>query len=181
MFNMLSIDGFFEGPNHNIDWHTVDDEFNAMAKQQQQEFDTLLFGNTTYTLFEEYWPKELVAPETSDDDRVIAKQIDDKKKYVVSKTRKEVNWNNAEILSGDVVEEVKKLKESEGGTIMIYGSGMLVRALTDAGLIDEYRIIISPVILGKGTNLFEGTQMKKLKLIKSQSFGNGNVYNWYGV
>jgi len=181
MFNMLSVDGFFEGPGHNIDWHTVDDEFNAMAKQQQQEFDTLLFGNTTYTLFEEYWPNELTNPDTSEDDRIIAKQIDDKKKYVVSTTRTEVNWNNAEILKGDLIEAVKKLKEQEGSAIMIYGSGTIVRALTDAKLIDEYRIMISPTILGKGTNLFEGTQMKKLKLIKSQSFGNGNVYNWYEI
>lgn len=179
MFNMLSIDGFFEGPNHDISWHTVDNSFNDMAKQQQQEFDTLLFGNTTYTLFEEYWPKALVAPETSDDDRVIAKQIDDKKKIVISRSRKETNWNNSEILKGDLVDEVKKLKEQEGSAIMIYGSGTIVRALTDAKLIDEYRIMISPTILGKGINLFEGVQMKSLKLIKSQSFGNGNVYNWY--
>lgn len=180
MFNMLSIDGYFEAPNHDISWHTVDEAFNDMAKQQQQEFDTLLFGNTTYTLFEEYWPGELTGA-TNEDDKQIAQQINDKKKIVVSSTRTETHWDNSEILKGDVIEQVKKLKQQEGGAIMIYGSGKLVRALTDAKLIDEYRIMISPVVLGKGTQLFEGVQKMNLKLLESKSFVNGNVWNKYGI
>lgn len=182
MFNMISVDGYFEDSKNSIDWHTVDDEFNEFAIHQQgKDFDTLLFGRKTYDLFESFWPTISEQPNVSKEDVEIGRQIDEKRKIVVSKTRKSVTWKNSEILEGDLETEVKKLKEEDGGNIMIYGSGKLVRALTDLGLIDEYRIMISPTILGSGANLFDGVQQKNLKLVSSRSFKNGNVLLTYNL
>ncbi len=142
-------------------------------------FDTLLFGRITYELFEGFWPTAADDPNVSPDDKIIADRINAWKKYVFSKSLTKVTWNNAELVKSDLVEKVKKLKAQSGSDIVIYGSGTIVSQLTDAGLIDEYQLMVNPVILGKGKSLFKDAQMKTLNRTGVREFAAGNVLLTY--
>jgi dihydrofolate reductase len=173
---MVTVDGLFEGENHDIDWHSVDDDFNNYAIELTERADTLLFGRVTYDLFESFWPRALKDPNTSEDDKKIAQFIWDAKKVVFSRTRTMAAWNNSVIIKDNLKEEVQKLKEEEGKDILIYGSGTIVSQLSDLGLIDEYILFVSPIILGRGTPLFkDATKRQKLKIKEVKEFSNGNV------
>ncbi|MEP7104207.1 MAG: dihydrofolate reductase family protein [Candidatus Dojkabacteria bacterium] len=183
---MISIDGFFAGEDGNIDWHTVDDDFNKFAVEFEKTVDTILFGRKTYQMFESYWPTALKDPATGAEDIEIAKFIEDAKKVVLSKTLDKLTWNNSVLIKDNIKEEIEKLKNEDGNLpagasakardIVIYGSGSVVAELTNLGLIDEYLFIISPTILGKGVSLFKDISEKiSLKLIETRKFENGNV------
>jgi dihydrofolate reductase len=93
---------------------------------------------------------------------------------------RQASWNNTTILNGDAVAEVKKLKEQRGPDLMIFGSGTLVAPLTAAGLIDEYQLVVTPIVLGAGRTLFEGVQHKlSLKRVSVKTFENGNIFAIY--
>jgi dihydrofolate reductase len=170
--NMITLDGYFEGPNHEIDWHNVDDEFNAMAIAFLDTVDTLLFGRVTYELMASYWPSEGART----DDPIVAGKMNSLRKVVVSRTLKSVDWENSTLLKGDVPEEVRKLKHQPGKDIAIFGSSDLARVLVQHNLIDEYRIMVNPVLLGAGRSLFDGLDCRqKLMLMESKSFRSGNV------
>lgn len=180
VFNMVTLDGYYAGEDGNIDWHKVDDEFNTFAIEHTQEFGTLIFGATTYKLFEEYWPKALVDPATSEDDRKIAQIIEDMEKIVFSKTIKEVTWKNARVVHEINKAEVESWKQQAGKPMGIFGSGTIVQQFTNLGLIDEYRLMINPVILGSGKRMFEGVNaIHNLHLVSTKKFGNGNVLLCY--
>ena len=183
LFMMISLDGFFEGPNHDLFWHTVDDEFNQFAAKQMQEIGTFLFGRRTYQLMEEYWPNEKPENEL---DKIIRDQMDNLPKYVYSKTLTEVkqtdDWQNVTLCHEVDADEIKKLKEEEGYDIAVFGSSNLCISLLKLGLLDELRIMVSPTIIGDGTRLFEGLdEQLKLKLTDSRIFKNGNVLLTYQV
>jgi dihydrofolate reductase len=145
-----------------------------------RKFDTILFGRITYQLFEEYWPKAAMDPEISKENKIIADKINEMTKVVFSKYLKKVTWNNSLLFHDNLEEEVKKLKEKKGSDIVIYGSGTIARQLAAAGLIDEYRLMVNPVILGKGKNLFAEIRHKiNLTLIKTKPFRGGNVLLYY--
>ena len=109
----------------------------------------------------------------------MADKINTMKKFVISQSLPEVTWNNTILIRDNVLEEVKKLKEGEGGDIVIYGSGSLVRMLTNAGLIDEYQFMVNPIILGSGKLLFHDMDTVKLKKISEKSFSSGNTLLTY--
>ncbi len=179
---MISADGYFAGIDGDISWHMVDDEFNKFAIEHTQEFGTIIFGHTTYKIFEEYWPKALKDPKTGADDRKIAQIIEDVQKIVFSKKRKEVTWNNSKVFNKITPENViawKEKKGSDGKPAAIFGSGQIVAQFTDLGLIDEYRLMINPVILGAGKSMFAGVKKQNLKLIKTREFKNGNILAYY--
>src|SRR5205807_553696 len=136
-----------------IDWHNVDDEFNTFAVEQTKTFGAILFGRTTYELFESYWPKALTDPATGKDDLEIAKTIDEVEKIVFSKTLESVSWNNAMLMPEIDSKEIMALKQEQGNDMVIFGSGTIVQAMTNLGLIDEYRLMVNPVILGEGKPL----------------------------
>ncbi len=180
VFNLVSVDGYFAGEDGDINWHQVDDEFNKFAVEQTKTFGAIIFGRTTYELFESYWPGAVADPATAPDDLEIAKTIDEVEKIVFSKTLKEVAWKNSKLLHEVDPEEIKKLKEQEGKDMVIFGSGTIVQALTNLGLVDEYRLMINPIILGKGKPMFKDVkEMHKLKLLNTRTFGNGNVLLYY--
>lgn len=184
VFNLVSVDGFFAGPKGNIDWHNVDDEFNKFAVEQTQTFGTIIFGRTTYQLFESFWPKAPKDPKMSKDDILIADIINNIEKIVFSKTLKNVeekeNWKHVRLYKKIVPEEIKKLKQQKGKNMAIFGSGTIVQAMTNLDLIDEYRLLVNPVILGNGKPLFKDINNKlNLKLIKTRTFRNGNVLLCY--
>ncbi len=173
---MITIDGFFAGPDGEIDWHNVDAEFNDYAIKFLNTLDTLMFGRITYELMANYWPTENALK----DDPIVADKMNSLSKIVFSKTKEELAWNNSKIFSEINADEIKKIKQAEGKDIAIFGSGMIVSALADLGVIDEYRLIINPVILGKGKSLFLNIEKRyKLKLVKVHEFKSGNIFLRY--
>jgi dihydrofolate reductase len=176
LFNMISLDGFFEGPGQDLSWHNVDDEFNEFAIDQLREVDTLLFGRVTYQGMASYWPTESAIS----DDPIVAGLMNSLPKIVFSTTLDSVEWNNAKLVKVNIVEEISKLKQQPGKEIAIFGSSELAAALAGHGLIDEYRIMVNPVVLGAGKPLFKGTGKRlNLKLLKTKTFDSGNVLLYY--
>ncbi len=174
--NMVTLDGYFEGPNREIDWHNVDAEFNEFAEANLNAIDTLLFGRVTYELMASYWPTE--AAKT--DDQVIAGKMNALQKVVFSRTLKSVEWENSRLVSTDAAAEVARLKQQNGKDMAIFGSSDLAVSLIPHKLIDEFWIIVNPMVLGNGKPLFQGIgQRLKLKLVKSKAMRSGNVILYY--
>lgn len=178
LFNMTTLDGFFEGPDRDINWHNADEEFNEFAIEQLNEIGTLLFGRVTYQVMASYWPTESAI----NDDPEVAGRMNSLPKIVFSRTLDKAEWNNTKLVKGAerVVAEVSKLKEQPGKDIAIFGSSDLAVTLAESGLIDEYRIIVNPVFLGGGTPLLKGIKEKlNLKLLNARVFKSGNVLLYY--
>ena len=168
------MDGFFEGPNKELDWFVVEEEFFDFARNQLFEVDTILFGRVTYEMMAGYWPN------ATDNDPVITDKMNSLPKIVFSKTLSAVEWNNSRLIKENVTEEINKLKQQPGKDMVIFGSGNLVSFLMQQGLIDEYRVILNPVILGNGNPLFKGLHDKlNLKLLKTKTLGSGVVILYY--
>jgi len=176
VFNLITLDGFFEGLNSDISWHNVDEEFNEFAIENLNLIGGLLFGRITYQLMASYWPTK----QSVEDDPVVAAKMNSLPKYVVSKTLNKVEWNNSKLIKENITDEIHKLKQRSEKDINIFGSGKLVSSLIGSGLIDEFRILVNPVILGKGNPLFTNINEKlKLKLINTRQFKNGNILLCY--
>jgi dihydrofolate reductase len=176
VFNNVSVDGFFAGLDGNLNWLTVDDESDKFAVEQTRDSRTLLFGRTTYQMFESFWPAALKDPRTSKDNRELAQNIHDAEKIVFSGTLKKVTWNNSRLVKEIDPEEIKKLKQEPGKDMVILGSGTIVQAMTNLHLIDEYQLMVNPVILGKGKPLFKDMKdTVNLRLLTTRTFKNGKV------
>lgn len=176
LFMMLSLDGYFEGPNHDLSWHNVDPEFNAFATSQTKNVDLLFFGRKTYDLMAGYWPTEYARK----NDSVVAKLMNTTPKIVFSKNLNKLQkipyWENAELVNKNVFKRIKALKNLKGGEIGIFGSNNLTVDLIKENLVDEFRIMVNPVVIGRGTVLFKGLKKRfNLKLIKNKAFKSGNV------
>ncbi len=168
----LTLDGVFEEPGH---WSF--DYFNdeAMLYKRDELFssDIQLLGRVTYEGFAKAWP---TMPDTGD----FGERMNSMPKYVVSTTLKNAEWKNTTIINKNVVEEIKKLKEQAGQHILVAGSGKLVQTLMNHDLVDEYRFMVHPVVLGSGKRLFpEGTEQCKLTLVETKSFKTGIVVLHY--
>lgn len=175
-FNLISLDGYFEGPNQDINWHHVDEEFNDFAIQQTGEFGALLFGRVTYELMASYWPTEAAKR----DDPEIASLMNSLPKVVFSNTLEKAEWENTKLVRDNIVEEVNKLKEQPGKDIAIFGSSDLALTFINLGLIDEFRIMINPIVLGEGKPILHGIKTRlDLKLINVHTFRSGNVLLTY--
>lgn len=173
---MISVDGYFEGLNKEIDWHHVDEEFNDYAIDLLNSLDLLVFGRVTYDLMASYWP----TPHAIQHDPVVAEKMNSLNKIVFSKTLSSAEWKNTRLVKENIVEEISNLKQQPGKDIAIFGSSDLCLTLIPANLIDHYRIIVNPVVLGSGKTLFKGIKDKlQLKLIKTRPFLSGNIMLYY--
>ncbi len=169
---MTTLDGFFEGPNRELDWHNVDPEFNEFAARQLDEAGMLFFGRVTYELMAGYWPTAAAQK----NDPVIARKMNDLPKIAFSRTSFKPQWKNATVSTEVDPTKIKELKRQSGKDIAIFGSSNLCVSFIQAGLVDEFRIMVNPVVLGKGHALFAGLQEKlDLKLIRARPFESGNV------
>jgi dihydrofolate reductase len=183
LFMTVSLDGYFEGPNHDLSWHNVDEEFNKFAIEQMKENDLILFGRRTYQLMEAFWPKAAKDPTMSKEDLEIANLMNNTNKIVFSRTLDQVeekeNWKNVKLVREFDPNEIKRLKEQPGKDISVGGSDLAV-SFIKAGLIDEFRLMINPIVIGEGTPIFKGIDSKlNLKLVKTKVFKNGNVFLCY--
>jgi dihydrofolate reductase len=167
-FNMMTLDGFFQGQNHDLNWHNVDEEFNTFALNQLEEVDTLLFGRVTYQGMAAYWP-------TAPPDDPVAEIMNSRDKIVVTRTLKRAEWNNTKIIGRDAIAEIAQLKQQPGKVIAVFGSADLLSTLMQADLVDEHRIMLNPVSLGGGSPLFKEGAMSDLKLLEARPFASGNV------
>ena len=146
---------------------------NVMGEQMRGPYD-LLLGRKTYEIFAAHWPY------VKTDEDPIAAGINSAKKYVASRTLKKLDWNNSELIKGDVANEVEKLKEQVGPDIQVHGSGNLIQTLLKHDLIDEFWLKTFPVTLGRGKRLFaNGTMPVAFKLLESQISTSGVIAAWY--
>jgi dihydrofolate reductase len=176
-YNTVSLDGYFVSANGDMSWaHRQDPEWMAFVAANASGESAMMFGRVTYELMASYWP----TPQAIENLPLVARRMNDAPKVVFSRTLDKAAWNNTTLVKGDLAAEVRKLKQAPGPDIVIMGSGTLVSQLSQARLIDEYKIVLSPIALGAGRTLFEGLKDKlALKLTKSQAFSNGNVVTYY--
>lgn len=166
--NHMSLDGFFEGPNKEIDWFGFDQEQFGDSVDLLHSVDTLLFGRTTYEMMKPYWT---VAPPDP-----ISNKMNSLSKIVFSSTLESADWNNTRVVNGDPAEEALGLKQQAGGDMVVLGSGKLASLLLESGLVDEYRVYITPIVLGRGNPLFQQiSERVNLKLAGTKSFQSGVV------
>jgi dihydrofolate reductase len=175
VFNSTSLDGYFADANGDMRFaHNPeqDAEFNAFTSANAGGGGALLFGRKTYQLMESFWPTPAAAQAMPE----VAAGMNRLRKYVVSRTLEKVSWQNTTLLKGDLLAEVRKLKSGPGDGVAILGSGSLVAQLAPAGLIDEFQIVLVPVVLGSGRTMFEGMPRQvPLRLTSTRAFKNGNV------
>jgi len=175
-FNMISLDGFFEGKNKELDWHRVDSEFNDFAIEQLNSADTLVFGRVTYELMSSYWTTK----EAIEGDPLIAEKMNSLPKIVFSKTIDKTNWQNTRFFKDNIEEIIKKQKAGSDKNIFVFGSANLSETLIELSLIDEYRMMVAPVVLGQGHTLFSGIKNRiNLKLKSAKAFKSGNLLLQY--
>ena len=179
VFNNVSLDGYFTDQNNDMSWAHVNDpewlEFTSQNAKGESEF---LFGRVTYDMMASFWPTTMAKENLPQ----VARAMNESTKYVFSRSRNKLEWENAKLVKGDLVSEVKKMKDQSGPGIMIFGSGTIISQLTDAGLIDEYQIVVHPIILGAGRTMFDGVKNKiRLKRTQAREFKNGNVMGWYQI
>jgi dihydrofolate reductase len=177
VYNAVSLDGYFTDANGDMSWaHKKDPQWQAFVSENASGGGQLLFGRVTYNLMASFWPTPLAAQSNP----IVVERMNSLRKFVFSTTLDKVSWNNTTLLKGDLTTEVRKLKQQPGPNMVVMGSGSVVAQLADAGLIDEYQIVLNPLVVGHGRTLFEGVRKKlPLQLVKSRAFGNGNVVLFY--
>lgn len=179
VYNTISLDGYFTDANGDMSWaHQHDPEWQEFVSQNASSGGQLLFGRKTYDLMASFWPTPLAAQSNP----IVAGRLNSMPKFVASRTIETASWNNTNVLRGDLIDEVSKLKQEPGPDITIMGSGSVVMLLTAAGLVDEYQIVLSPIILGRGRTLFEGIEQRlPMHRAQSRAFANGNVVLSYAL
>jgi dihydrofolate reductase len=169
----MSLDGVVEAPN---EWQfdVMDDEMGAEVTSQTDAEDAILFGRVTYQAFASYWPTSTEEP--------FASHINTTPKYVVSTTLDTVEWGKWEkptLIKGNLTKEINKLKQQPGKNIGVSGSPTLVRSLLHEDLLDELKLMIHPVLVGRGKRFFSDGDLKRLKLVDSKVTGTGVVILTY--
>lgn len=163
----ISLDGVVDEP-HKWSFPYWNDEIAKFKQDETFASDALLLGRVTYEGFAAAWPGRK-------DPDGFADRFNSMPKYVASQTLRKLEWNNSHLITGDLAREVSKLKEQPGQDIVIHGSPGLIRSLMPHGVIDEYRLLVYPIVLGRGKRLFDEASQAKLKLVESKTFGTGVV------
>jgi len=179
VFNHISLDGYFTDRNGEMRWaHTGNDdpEYQAFVAGNAGGNGELLFGRKTYDLMASFWP----TPAAMQMNPAVAEGMNRMPKVVFSRTLAQPPWQNTRAISGDIVEEVRRMKQAEGPGLTILGSGSIVAQLAPHHLVDEYQLMVNPLSLGQGRTLFDGIPgTLPLKLTKTRAFPNGKVLLCY--
>lgn len=178
-----TLDGLMSDPEDKMEWvlGIFNEEMGKYEGNLYDNADTLLLGRTTYKIFEGYWPQAPSNPASSQGDIEMAHKMKNITKIVFSHSMKGVEWENSILLKEINPEEIIKLKQGEGKNILVIGSASIVQQLTNLGLIDEYHLLLHPVVLGKGKPLFKDIRQKhNLRLLEAKTFSNGVVMLRYG-
>ncbi|SFS88919.1 dihydrofolate reductase family protein [Bacillus sp. 103mf] len=165
----VTLDGFIEGENGEVDWCIMDSEMGFINFLNQ--IDTILYGRKSYDLWGRFTPEI----EDTDTEKEIWELVHSKEKYVFSKTQKGTD-NKAIFINDNIFEEVNKLKNKPGKDIWLYGGASLITTFINLGLVDEFRLSVHPIILGEGKPLFiDIKQRMNLKMINTRTFSSGVV------
>jgi dihydrofolate reductase len=179
VFNHVSLDGYFVDAKGDMSFahrHTPDPEWDAFVAGNASGGGLLVFGRVTYELMAGFWPTPAAAASMP----AVAERMNDLPKIVFTRTLVRASWNNTTLVKGDPAGEIRRMKRVVGEDMTILGSGSLVAQLTPHRLIDEYLLVVNPVVLGRGRTLFEGvTEQVPLRLTGTRTFGNGNVLLTY--
>jgi dihydrofolate reductase len=179
VFNSVSLDGFFTDINGDMQWaHNTnkDEEWDSFVASNAKGGGVLVFGRITYELMNNFWPTPFAMKEFP----AVAERMNNLPKIVFSRTMDIATWNNTKLVKDDMITEIRKMKSESGKGMAIMGSGSIVSQLTQERLIDEYQIVVTPIILGRGRTLFEGIKgFLNLKLVNTRAFINGNVFLRY--
>lgn len=178
VFNFISLDGYFSGPNGEVDWFRSidkDDGYDKQAHEQSAAGSALLFGRTTYEMMKNYWP----TAEARKADPAMAEVMNRSEKMVVSRTLQheddEPHWKNVRIINDMSKEVIESIKGQKGKAITILGSGSIVQQLANWNLIDEYHLMVVPVLIGAGKNLFANVRRTDLRMMDTRYYRNGIV------
>jgi dihydrofolate reductase len=169
----VTLDGFMEGPNRELQHtaHVVDEDFDRYAIDMLNSIDAILLGRVTYELFASYWPTA-----TGPD----AERLNALPKIVFSRTLDKVGWNNSRLVRDNIADEVTSLKRRPGKDLALFGSADLASTLIPLGVIDEYRMLVTPVVLGQGRPMFSGIEAPlSLRLVKATTWSTGIVALYY--
>jgi dihydrofolate reductase len=166
--NMVSLDGYIAGPQGEIDWFVWDKELERFSIEMLGTVDTIFFGRVTYEMMAAYWPMD------KENDPYIKERMNNLPKVVFSRTLKKANWNNSTVAHDIDPERIMRMKRMAGKNIVVLGSGKVVSALAKMNLIDEYRIIVNPVLIGGGISMFQDLGgRQKLKLMDDWQLESG--------
>jgi dihydrofolate reductase len=170
MWNLITLDGFFEGTKSwDLDWHDSvwGEELERLSLEQSKSIGMLLFGRVTYEGMAGYWQTQKGE---------IADFMNEVPKVVFSRTLSKAEWNHTRLVRDQAEEEVIRLKKQPGKDLFIFGSANLSSTFTRAGLIDEYRLCVAPVVLGGGNPLFKASPARlRLKLLEARPLKSGGV------
>ncbi len=179
VFNQISVDGYFTDAHDDIGWtHQAgdDEEFKEFVEGNASGDGTLLFGRKTYEMMASFWPTPGAAAQFP----VVAAQMNGRPKVVFSRTLAAAGWNNSRLVADGLVEEVCRMKGEGDQDLTILGSGSVVAQLAAAGLIDEYQMLVFPLVLGTGRTMFDGMKTRlSLRLTQSRGFRNGRMFLVY--
>jgi dihydrofolate reductase len=178
VFNSISLDGYFTDTKGDMSWaHKYDPEWNAFTSENAQGGrGPLLFGRVTYEMMASFWP----TPAAMEQMPEVAEGMNRLPKIVFSRTLENVTWANTRLVKTGLIEEVKKMKVESDDDMLIMGSGTIISQLSQHDLIDEYQVVVNPIVLGTGRTMFEGLEKRlNLKRTSSRTFANGNVFLCY--
>lgn len=177
VFNNISLDGYFTDARNDMSWaHGANDaNFNAFVAGNASGDGVLVFGRITYDMMAGWWPSDMAAQAMPE----VAAGMNAMTKYVFSRSMTSADWQNTQVFNEDAVEAMRRLKAEAGGSMVVLGSGSLVAQLGKAGLVDDYQVVVCPVVLGAGRTMFEGIDRRDLTLTESRAFNNGKVFLRY--
>lgn len=171
-FTFITVNGFFKGQHDDTNWHSHGGEAAKFANEASGSDNILLFGRKTFEMMASFWP----TPTAAELFPIVAENMNRSQKIVCSNKLKKADWKNATVISGDIVDQIKQLKQTTKKGITILGSGSLLTQLSDACLIDNYTIMLDPVALGNGTSIFNGIKSNlELKLVSSRVFEKDSI------
>ena len=178
----VTLDGFVAGPSGDMGWvgEIYDEAMGTYENELVNAVDALLLGRVTYESFAGSWPHVPDSPTASEGEKEYARRLNAMEKVVVSTSLDHAEWNNSRLLREITPQAIEQLKAEPGGDLLIYGSASVVRALTGLGLIDEYQVLVHPVLVGGGKPLFgDLAEQMKLKLVSSKTHPSGVVLLTY--
>ena len=175
-FMHTSLDGFVAGLKGELDWANIDDELFDFVATMTDTADTALYGRVTYEMMQSYWPKAGEQPNATKHDKEHSAWYNKVSKVVLSRTISEKGLDNTTVISGQLADNINKIKKQDGKNILIFGSPGASQSLLNEGLIDEFWLLVNPIILGQGMPLFKDiTGTTKLKLVDSKTFACGVI------
>ncbi len=177
-YNFLSLNGCYKGNNGDISWHKHGAEENSYSEESLEPGNILLFGRITYEMMSGYWPSEAAYQNSPK----VAEGMNNTEKIVFSSTMEKATWNNTLLIKNNIVDEIRKIKQTPGKDMTILGSGTIITQFAEHNLIDSIQIMIDPVVIKNGTPIFNNIHCNlNLILTETKTFKSGVVLLNYKI